>query len=130
MSNLHNRLNEILDKMKCIGDDMLCVPEISIHNLEKIFNLGIKLKKIYFLSQKESFRNTIFIFENNTYYAASGFSMGYKGKSPKNLIKIINLWFPEQFENETLENVFYTLDSFKNWEWDPMNEFVEIKEQI
>jgi hypothetical protein len=124
---MNNIIAKSLEEMKCIGGDDLCVPEISINNLAGLHEKGKKLKSIYVISQKDSYKNTIFIFSDNTFYIASGFSVGYKGKNPKNLIRIIRMWHPEKFTDENSDNKLFLLDSYKDWLWTPEKDFIEVE---
>jgi hypothetical protein len=119
-------LNSIVRDLKCVGQDSYCVPQISYDAIKELKSKGKKIKKIYFISQKKTYLNSIFIFDDDSYYVASGFSIGHSGKVPRILYKLICELCPEKAPCDFETSEIPILDSYRNWIWKPDSGFLTI----
>lgn len=80
--------------LKTIGYDEDRITQISI---DALYSLKEKtLTRILIKSDSQHYgQNFHFIFDDNTEYIASGFSIGYGGEGPKGFWKVIKLFWPE-----------------------------------
>ena len=101
-------------QMQSRGKDVDGITYISLNNLKKMKSMGLKLKLILILKNGIS----CFIFNDNSYYIASGFAVGYGGEGPHGLYNAIKLWYPEIY-TDFYESGIMQLTQFENYIWIP-----------
>lgn len=109
--------------MKKLGSDSEGATDISLSAINLWRDVGKCLSKVEIRS-KDIGCFCKFIFTDETYYTASGFSIGYSGSGPHGLWNAINLFYANIGNFE--ESKISTLDSKSNYNWDPDGGFHQV----
>jgi len=109
--------------MKKLGSDLDGLTDISLHSIDLWRDMGKCLSRIEIRS-KDIGCFCKFVFTDDTYYTASGFSIGYSGDGPHGLWSSIKLFYSTIGSFE--ESKISTLDSKSNYNWDPDNGFHQV----
>lgn len=102
-----------------IGSDADGVTEISLDALKQY----VKSKKLKSIAISKNGKSA-FVFKDDTFYIASGFSFGYGGEGPHGLHKAIRLWFPKAIDEDFWNTEIPHLDQSSNWTWAPKGGFI------
>lgn len=105
--------------MKEIGSDNSGVTDVSLQALKKY----VGTKKLSFVTISPR-RDTVFAFEDYTFYTATGFAIGYGGEGPHGLHKAIRYWHPDELDEDFWNTPIAQLDSTDTWTWYPKGGFI------
>ena len=101
--------------MKCLGKDLDGITQVSLESIKEYTEkhlISISIEKISSTEVSSTFK-----FDDNTYYVASGFNIGYGGEGPRGLWKAISLWYPNlypEFSDSKISSL-----QFKSYIWNP-----------
>jgi hypothetical protein len=68
---------------------------------------------------------SVFFFEDDSYYLASGFTIGYGGEGPHGLHQAIRMWYPEELDSDFWNTEISKLDQDNHYVWKPGKGFIE-----
>ncbi len=107
-----------------IGADTDGITDKSLKAIEAIKQDGRILERIEITGEQYSEVVCSFIFEDNSVYDASGFSIGYGGEGPSGLYKAIKLFHPEKIAHDFQSSAIPRLNIGIKWEWLPNEGFI------
>ena len=109
--------------MKKLGSDSDGATDTSLSAIKLWRDMGKNLSRIEIRS-KDVGCFCKFVFTDETYYTASGFSIGYSGSGPHGLWEAIKLFYVNFGHFD--ESKIATLDSKSNYNWNPDSRFRQV----
>lgn len=102
-----------------IASDSAGVTDISLEALKEYADTK-RLKHVTISPSGD----TVFVFDDDTFYTASGFAIGYGGEGPHGLHRAIRFWHPNVIDSDFWNTKIAKLDPKVTWTWTPENGFI------
>lgn len=107
-----------------LGMDTNGITEESIRNLEKL-----KDKTLVSVDIKGGLPTlAVFYFEDDSYYLASGFGVGYGGEGPQGLFQALKMWYHDELPEDFWKTNIPKLNGNSHYIWKPEKGFIEAGE--
>lgn len=108
--------------MNILGYDSDGITQKSLNALEMYVNHPLE-KVLIDMSSGQCL--VYFVFEDESAYKASGFSIGYGGEGPNGLHKAMRMFYPNKIDSDFWKTPIASLYE-KKYEWTPQNGFQAI----
>lgn len=112
-----------MQQLDCLGTDYNGITDISLEALRQFKDKELIAVKVHGGDNTMDIMCS-FIFGDDTFYQASGFSVGYGGTGPHGLYRAIQVFHPDAFESFDASQIA-CLSPKCNWSWTPKYGFEE-----